>query len=279
MSFFGADYEKAGVGVAKNAPKKKPFFDFWDLYGRRFWKMLQLNMLTFLFCIPIVSIGPAIAGMTRVLRIYALDKNAFIWHDFWKGFSENWKQSLPIGLIDILSGVSLFCALQVYPALAEASENSFLYYLLCAISVGFVLTILMMNFYAFPMIVATDLSFKNIIKNSFFLTCIGLKKNILTLVIVMVICVLTFVSVLVSSFSLLLIPIWTITFVGFIIVYNSYPLIQKYVIDPFYAAQGKDNPEYDYLKPMDDEEALFTDKGGEEKPIESQKKKKGKTIS
>ena len=66
------------------------------------------------------------------------------------------------------------------------------------------------------------------------------------------------------------------------IIFNSYPLIQKYVIDPYYAEQGKDNPEYDYLKPLDEDESVFTDKGGEEAPIEgksAKKKKKGKTIS
>ncbi|MGN0665971.1 MAG: YesL family protein [Huintestinicola sp.] len=279
MGLFGADYEKAGVGISKNAPKKKPFFDFWDLYGRRFWKMLELSLLTFVFCIPVVTIGPAIAGMTRVLRLYSLDKNAFLWHDFWRGFSENWKQSLPLGLIDLVSCVSLVCALEVYPALGTQSGNTVLFYALCAISVSFVLTIFMMNFFAFPMIVATDLSFGNILKNSFYLTCIGLKKNLLTLIWVALVIVLTVVLFFIHSSTLILIPVWTLSFVGFIITYNSYPLIQKYVIDPFYREKGMDNPEYDYLKPVSDDETLFADKGGEEAPIESGKKKKGKTIS
>ena len=40
-----------------------------------------------------------------------------------------------------------------------------------------------------------------------------------------------------------------------------------------------DNPEYDYLKPLSAEESVFTDMGGQEAPIESKKKKKGKIIS
>ena len=109
MSFlgFGADYEKAGSGISKNAPKKKPFFLFWEMYFGRFWKLIKLSLLTFVFCIPVVTIGPAIAGMTKVLRCYQLDKDTFIWHEFWKGFSQNWKKSLPAGLIDVAFGVSL----------------------------------------------------------------------------------------------------------------------------------------------------------------------------
>lgn len=282
---FGADYEKAGSGISKNAPRKKPFFQFCEMYFSRFWKMLKLSMLTFLFCIPIVTIGPAIAGMTKVLRTYYLDKDTFIWHEFVKGFTQNWKKSLPVGLIDVIFGVSLICALNVYPAMGDAAKaaggSSTLYTVLCVISVSFALTVLMMNFYAFPMIVATELSFKNIIKNSFFLTCLGLKKNIITLLIVLLTAGFIAICTLVSKVSLILIPVWAITFMGFVIIFNSYPLIQKYVIDPYYEEQGRDNPEYDYLKPLDEEDMVFTDKGGEEAPIEGKKskKKKGRTIS
>lgn len=283
---FGADYEKAGSGISKNAPRKKPFFQFCEMYFGRLWKMLKLSMLTFLFCIPIVTIGPAIAGMTKVLRTFYLDKDTFIWHDFWKGFSQNWKKSLPAGIIDVLFGISLICALNVYPAMGEqaaaAGGSSTPYTILCVISVSFALTVLMMNFYAMPMIVATDLSFKNIIRNSFFLTCIGLKRNIITLLIVLLTAGFIAICFLVSPVSLILIPVWAISFLGFVIVFNSYPLIQKYVIDPYYEEQGKDNPEYDYLKPLDEDESVFTDKGGEEAPIEgksAKKKTKGKTIS
>lgn len=286
MSFlgFGADYEKAGSGISKNAPKKKPFFLFWEMYFGRFWKLIKLSLLTFVFCIPVVTIGPAIAGMTKVLRCYQLDKDTFIWHEFWKGFSQNWKKSLPAGLIDVAFGVSLICALNVYPAMAKAAAQSggsgTIYYVLCVISVSFALTVLMMNFYAFPMIVATELSFKNIIKNSFFLTCLGLKKNIITLLILFLITAIIVVGTVVNLLTLILVPVWALSFMEFVVIFNSYPLIQKYVIDPFYAEKGQDNPEYDYLKPLDAEDAVFLDKGGEEAPIEGKKKKsKGRTIS
>ncbi|MBQ7784371.1 MAG: YesL family protein [Oscillospiraceae bacterium] len=286
MSFlgFGADYNKAGAGVAKNAPKKKPFFLFLEMYFSRIWKMLKLSLLTFIFCLPIVTIGPALAGMTKVLRCYVLDKDTFMWHEFWKGFSRNWKQSLPLGLIDILFGASLICALNVYPALGEEAaangSSSTIFTILCIISVGFALTVLMMNFYALPMIVALELSFKNILKNSFYLVCLGLKTNIITLVIMLLTVGFIVVCTVISPISLVLVPVWAITFLGFVAIFNSYPLIQKYVIDPYYEERDEDNPEYGHLKPLDDEDMVFTDMGGEEAPVEGNSKKtKGKTIS
>lgn len=281
MSLFGSNnYEKAGSGVAKNAPKKKPFFAFFELYFRKFWKLLYLNFLTFLFCIPIVTIGPALAGMTKVLRNYVLEKNSFIFHDFWKGFSQNWKKSLPVGLLDILFAVSAMAAIKVYPEMANNAESGGAFYIvLCAISLSFALVVLMMNFYIMPMIVATDLNFTSIVKNSFYLACIALKKNIITLLIVVLISLTIYVLVFLHITFITVIPIWPISFLGFVIMFNSYPQIQKYVIDPYYEDRGEANPEYGSFS--DDDEVLFTDKGGEEAVIESDKskRKKNKTIS
>ena len=119
--------------------------------------------------------------------------------------------------------------------------------------------------------------FANIIKNAFYLTCIALKKNIITLLIVAAVGLILYVSVILHVTTAIIIPFWPISFIGFVIIFNSYPQIQKYVIDPYYEERGEINPEYSYLNP---EETLFTDKGGEEAPIESKKsKKKNKTIS
>ncbi len=281
MSVFGSlfDYEKAGSGVAKNAPKKKAFFAFWELYFRKFWKLIELNMLTFLFCIPVVTIGPAIAGMTKVLRNFTIEKGGFMFHEFWKGFSQNWKKSLPVGLLDILFTVSAFAALKVYPELANQAESGGAFWtVMCVLSVSFALTVLMMNFYIMPMIVATDLKFSDIIKNSFYLTCVALKKNVITLLIVAAIVLFLGICSVLHVVTLTIIPFWPITFIGLITMFNSYPQIQKYVIDPYYEERGEINPEYNYFA-ADDNEALFEDKGGEEAPIESKKSKKNKTIS
>lgn len=281
LALFGKyDYNKAGKGIAKDAPKKKTFFAFMELYFRYAWRLVKLNLLTFIFCLPVVTIGPALAGMTKVLRNYTLDKSAFIFHEFWKGFSNNWKQSVPVGLLDILFTVSAVTAYYVYPKMGEQAAasggSSTPYTILCVISISFALTLLMMNFYIMPMIVATDLSLKNIIKNGFYLTCVCLKKNIFTLFIISLIAAFFVIS---PDLAIVLVPLWAISFMGFVIMYNSYPQIQKYVINPYYEERGMDNPEYDYLKPMSAEESVFTDMGGQEAPIESKRKKKGKIIS
>ena len=66
-------------------------------------------------------------------------------------------------------------------------------------------------------------------------------------------------------------------FIGYLVLYVNYPVIQKYVINPYYEDTGEQNPEKEDEIP--DEERVFTDRGGSEKPVTKQKQKRGKTIS
>lgn len=136
----------------------------------------------------------------------------------------------------------------------------------------------MMNYYAFLMIVATDISFKNIIKNSLALACVALKKNLITLLSTSVIIAIFIILILINLNFILFLPFVPASILAFIICFNSYPIIQKYVINPFYEQRGEINPEL--IISENDNEVLFEDKGGKEKPIEKKKKsKKGKIIS
>ena len=48
---FG-DYTKPGKGVDKNAPQKRSFFLFWELFFRKFSKLILLNLLYIISIIP-----------------------------------------------------------------------------------------------------------------------------------------------------------------------------------------------------------------------------------
>ena len=48
--FFGLfNYEKAGPGIRKDAPKKKTFIVFFETYFRNFWKFIPINAAGFFF--------------------------------------------------------------------------------------------------------------------------------------------------------------------------------------------------------------------------------------
>ncbi len=56
MGLFGFNYSKPGPGVDKDAPKKKGIFLFFELFFRKFWKLIQANMLYFICSIPMLLI-------------------------------------------------------------------------------------------------------------------------------------------------------------------------------------------------------------------------------
>lgn len=53
MGLFNG-YMKEGPGVSKNAPEKHRFFLFFELFGRKFSKLIQLNLMLFVCLIPLV---------------------------------------------------------------------------------------------------------------------------------------------------------------------------------------------------------------------------------
>lgn len=79
MAFnFFPSYNKAGKGVDKNEPKKRGFFAFFELMGRKFWKMITLNLLYVLFCLPFLAVVFVAAGFisSSVVNMWGLSGGA-----------------------------------------------------------------------------------------------------------------------------------------------------------------------------------------------------------
>lgn len=64
MGLFGTNYSKPGPGIDKNAPQKKGIFRFFEIFFRKFWKLIQVNMLTFICSLPFLIIMYIIAPIS-----------------------------------------------------------------------------------------------------------------------------------------------------------------------------------------------------------------------
>lgn len=270
MGLFN-NYENSGKGVSKNGPRKKPFFRFVEIFGRKFWTFFILNFIYLLLCVPLVTFGPATAALTHVMRKFYLEDSIFVYSEFWSAFKKNFKQSLAIGIVDVL-----MLALGVYTVwfyLQQASTmDSTQNFILLATSVAALVYVLMMHFYIYEQIVSLNLSLGKIIKNSLLLAVAGLKSNIialLTVVFFMTIIVLLF------PYSTLVLPFIPFAWLNFTIVFCTYPVIQKTIINPFYEARGEVNPELKgIVADTKTDDVVFEDKGGEESEIRVEGKKR-----
>ena len=227
MSLLGGlfNYSKPGPGVDKNGPKKKRFFYFLELFGRKFWKLLELNLLYLLCCIPVVTIGPATCGLVYILRNFANEKPVFMVSDFFDAFKSNFKQGFVLGLLDILSSGIVGIALVWYIANQGLSIAMAIPLGVC---IGAEVLLMFMRFYTYLMAVTVELPIKHILKNSFIFSFLGLKTNFISAfwVILLVIPVLWFWPWLLFFILIGFSTMWFIT------TFNSYPYIVKYIIEP-----------------------------------------------
>ena len=158
--------------------------------------------------------------------------------------------------------------------------DNVLFYVPMVISLAVALVVLMMNYYIFPMMVATDLSMKNLFKNSFALAFVSIKQNLInTLMLLFFMVIMSIFLLYTTPMFFIIVPFFTAGIAWFTVCFNSYPIIQKYVINPYYDSIGETNPELADDDEDDSEEVIFEDMGGKEKPIEKRKKGKGKRIS
>lgn len=265
------NYIDSGSGVAKKPPQKKPFFRFIETFTNKFWVLFELNFLYVLFCLPIVTFGPATAAMTHMMRNIYLQRPQFLFHDFWQAFKKNFKSSFVIGLIDVAVIALSVYAFYFYTVNMNDHDTYWLYY---ALTMSAEIIFLLMNFYIYPQIVALNLKMPAILKNSLILAFLNIKGNLIALFFYLAYAVLL---VLFGLYVLILVPLLPLGWLALISMFCCYPMIQKLIINPFYEANGEKNPE---IPDYESEDALFEDMGGSEAPIKFKKstEKKSKII-
>lgn len=287
MGIFSNNYMKEGPGVDKNGPKKKRFFYFFELFFRKFWKLIGLNLVFSVFCVPAamalvfmlnnwtranvsgmvmllgifllacLPIGPAMAGVTYILRNFVQERPVFMLSDFWDALKSNLKQSIAIFYLDlIVTGVSTISFIWYF----SNAGISWAMMLPLALCIMVEIILMFMRFYTYLMVVTVDLPLKHIVKNAAIFSILGLKNNIITLFFVLLI---GFPIVWYLPISASVLAVLGAVLIGFIVTYNSYPYLVKYIIEPHdrqvRAELGEDEDDDE-----DDDEPIFTDMGRRE---------------
>ncbi len=228
------DYNKEGPGVEKDAPRKKSFIVFFEIYFKNFWKFLTVNIAYVVMSCLLIPWGLAQAGITNIARNTARDKHSFGISDYFSTIAKNWKQALLAGLINLavggIVGWSLLFYLDLEPNFIALFGIGVLLFISC--------TFLIMNFYIWSLIITFDLPLKKIYTNSFRFVFINLKRNLLCGIILLLCYAAYFAFFMFFPLaSPLEIIIFVITFPSFrflLIQFCTFPSIKKYMIDPYY---------------------------------------------
>ena len=286
MALFGSRFTKPGPGVSKDGPQKTAFFRFFDIVGNKFFDLIKINMLYFfsiiIFCLPLIFIvtvlfsendpaaafiypqnffivfacslpiaftGPFTAGFIYLLRNFVRSEHVFLFSDYKDNVKNNFKQSTLATLINVTAFLLLIYTIVFY--WYNSAKNP-IYLIFMSISLIIFVSFIFMNYYIYLMIVTFDIKLLRIYKNAYIFSVIGLGRNILVSILLILIIVLHLSFLWLSLFP---VPFFSISFSGLIINFAVWPKIKKIMIDP---NQNEDNQRKD-----DNVERLFVDKGKE----------------
>lgn len=171
---------------------------------KKIGKLLFLNILWLLFSLPVITIGASTCAAFSVTLKLVDDEEISIWGQFIKGFKQSWLQGIFMGLFTAACSIS-----SVFIWKRVLMDVTF-WPLIGAIA--FTILIIVINFYAFPLIARYTNSFKNVIKNSISVFLQFFKPSLKSVLLVAI-----EVAILVLSRYIFLIPI---LFIPAVIIYT-----------------------------------------------------------
>ncbi len=234
--FFGLfNYEKEGPGVQKDAPQKIGSIRFFELFFKNFWKLAVGSIWYWLLTVLVFPSGMAAAGMTNITRNMAVDTHSFGTSDFFETIKKNWKQALPAGLINL--AIMAFLAFDIY-CFSVLFQNE-LKIIGLAVCITVLLIFLVMRYYIWIILITFKLPLKQIYQNSFKMSLLGLKNNVIILLAMAAMYGLCYglgvTGTGITQFLFVLVVLFVLPGFRFLLIqFNVFGNIKKYMIEPYY---------------------------------------------
>lgn len=140
--------------------------------------MIILNIIWFVCCIPIITIGPSTIALYYVMLKLVRDEEGAIVKQFFRSFKQNFKQGTIVGLIMTAVGVILGFDVLFYREASGAAATP-----LWWITVMMFVAFLMIWTYIFPFIAKFENTIKRSFMFSFYMSIRHLGKTIVMLLV------------------------------------------------------------------------------------------------
>jgi len=206
-----------------------------------------IPLMTIFVCLPLITVGPAQAGMTYILRNYSREEHAFIWWDFKEQARKNFKQSMIVSIINMV--LTILVILDIYFYLSYQTDSLLMTAATAFIIMAFIV-FMMMSMYIYPMMVTFDLNIRQLYKNAFLFAIMKFFPNLLILIVVFLYLFFSFYYPLVGYFLFIL---FSMGFTSYITNFYVYSRLEKYMIKPTMENAGENDGK-------DNEEKVFSDK-------------------
>lgn len=133
----------------------------------------------FFMAVPLITVGPAQAGLTYLMRCFSYERPTFDWSDFKDKMKENMKQGIIASLINLFVLLFLILDLYLYPRVAN---NNALFSVANGLMIMVFILFLMASLYIYPMMVTYRLKLRDIYKNAVLFALARFVPNLATLI-------------------------------------------------------------------------------------------------
>jgi len=178
------------------------------------------------------TFGPVNVGTTYIFRSMVREEGLFLWSDFWYAIKRNVKQEFVFGILDLgIMALLGYDFIYFYLNLNGTMMMNIMFFLTFAM----IIVYLIMRMYIYLMMITFDLSIFKLLKNALFFSILGIKRNIMALLGLIVIMAIEYVFLYVFFPVAVILPfILMFSVGGLLCTYAAYPKIKEIMIDPYY---------------------------------------------
>ncbi len=181
----------------------------------------------------VVTYGWQKVGSIYILRNLVRGDGVFIVSDYFYAIKRNLKQGLLTGILDCLIFLTLGFNFSFFFNSDPTGLNNFMYVMTAALAIIWMI----MRFYIYLMMVTFDMKLNKILKNALIFTALGIKRNLMAVLGILLMTVLAValivVCVQIKVYVVIILPfLYFLAFSGFMYTYAAWPVVKRYMIDP-----------------------------------------------
>lgn len=217
--------KRTDVILASRTPEGIP--RLWEIFRAKWWELMKLSVCTGLLCLPVITIPAALTAMTACLLAMIHDQPQFLLYSFRSAFNGNFRKGTLLGGTYLL--LLLLCAVGAWVYFNAQMENALVFNVCGAVMLGSAQVLLLAMYYAYPMLIATELPLKKIFRNSILL--VFLRGNICrNLQMLAGEALLVFLCYWFYPYSIVLLAAVWLALFGLLVVYLAWLGLEQYVL-------------------------------------------------
>lgn len=181
----------------------------------------------------VITFGWQNVGSMYLLRNMVRGDAVFIMSDYFYAIRKNKRQGFIMGLIDCAAIFILIIDFIFF----YNQGGTYLLDVMYVVVVALIFVYIIMRTYIYLQIVTFNLSLWKMIKNAFIFTALGIKRNIMAFLGILIIAAVNIALIFLLAPLNIILPLilplfYFLATSGFIFTYAAYPVIEKYMIEP-----------------------------------------------